>query len=187
MKPITELKKIDRCGRLLRSMMSNQEGREFEFEPTWIQNHAWNVVPVESMCRIPPQDIARICSALSSVGYTACIAVLNEPGYVTGIPFAGVTASPDKTPTCYELAVTERELQEFNQRLGLFRSVLTTEDGAWAISCNETYNLFGGELKLLECLLGKPIDIARRDFLDFAVALSQSNSDETLLTVAKRY
>jgi hypothetical protein len=187
MKPITDPRRVEHYGTLLREMILTEEGRECEFNPDWVLQHDWKIVPVESAMRIPDEDIPLLVSALKGAGYTECFAVFNEPGYVQRLPLIVASEPPSDMSTCYVLSVDEGEFREFNRQLGPFRSVLAAEDRSWAISCNEWYNLFGAKPKLLEALLGKPIAEARREFFDFASMLAQGKPDEPLLRVAKQY
>jgi hypothetical protein len=186
MKPITDATQVNYYGTLVRDMMLTEEGRECEFNPDWVRRHDWKIVPVESAMRLPDEDIPLLVSALKAAGYTECLAVFNEPGYIQRLPLT-VASEPPCMSTCYLLSVDEAEFREFNHQLGPFRSVLTVEDRSWAISCHEWYNLFGAMPKLLETLLGKPIEEARREFFDFASLLAQGKPDEPLLHVAQHY
>jgi len=187
MKPITDPARVERYGALLREMMLTEKGRECEFNPDWVRGHGWGIVPVESGMRLADDAIPQLVSALKGAGYTECFAAFNEPGYVQRLPLNVASEPPSDMATCHLLSVDEAEFREFNRVLGPFRSVLTTEDRSWAISCNEWYNLFGAKSKLLEALLGKPIEEARREFFDFASLLAQGKPDEPLLQVARRY
>jgi len=187
MKPITDPTRIEHYGMLVREMMLTEKERECEFNPDWVRQHGWKIVPVESAMRIPDEDIPLLVSALKGAGYTEYVAVFNEPGYIQRLPLTVAGEPPSDMSTCYLLSVDEVEFREFNRQLGPFRSVLTAEDRSWAISCNEWYNLFGAKPELLEALLGKPIKEARREFLDFASLLAQGKPDEPLLKVAKQY
>jgi hypothetical protein len=187
MKPITDPTRIEHYGRLLREVMLTEEGRECEFNPDWVRQHGWKVVPVESAMRLPGEDIPGLVSALKGADYTECLAVFNEPGYIQRLPLVIASEPPSDTSTCHLLLVDEVEFREFNRELGPFRCVLTTEDRSWAISCNEWYNLFGAKPKLLEALLGKPIEQARQEFQQFASLLAKGKADEPLLQVAKLY
>jgi hypothetical protein len=187
MNPIKDPGRVERYGSLLREMMLTRPGDECEFNPDWIRSHGWKVVPVESMARLPVPDIPRIVSALNGAGFTQCLAIFNEEGYIQRLPVVVVASDPPRDmATCYDLSVDEADFREFNRELGPFRSVLTTDDRAWAISCNEWYNLFAGKPELLEAMLGKSIEQARQEYLQFASALSKS-PDEPLLLVAKQY
>jgi hypothetical protein len=124
---------------------------------------------------------------LKNAGYTECFAVLNEPGYIQHLPPTVASEPAGDMPTCYLLSVGETDFLEFNDRLGAFRSVLTTEDRTWAISCNEWYNLFGAAQPLLDQLLGKAADEARREFLDFAYLLARGDPKYPLLQAASYY
>jgi hypothetical protein len=186
MKPIKDPIRVEHYGSLLRDMMLTRSGEECEFNPNWIRSHGWKVVPVESMARIPAPDIPRIVSLLNGAGFTQCLAVFNEPGYVQSLPIIVASDPPGDMATCCLLSIDEADFREFNRELGPFRSVLTTDDRAWAISCNEWYNLFAGKPELLEALLGKSIEQARQDYLKFASDLAK-DVDEPLLSVAKHY
>lgn len=187
MKPITDPTQVEHYGTLLREMMLTEKGRECEFNPDWVRGHGWDIVPVESGMRLPDDAIPQLVTALKGAGYTECLAVFNEPGYLQRFPPNIASEPPSDMATCHLLSVDEAAFREFNRLLGSFRSVLTTEDRSWAISCNEWYNLFASQSKLLEAMLGKPIEEARREFFDFASLLAQGKSDEPLLQVAKRY
>jgi hypothetical protein len=187
MKPIRDATRVEHYGVLLREMMLAEEGQECEFSPDWVRNHGWRVVPTESMARIPVPDIPRIVSTLTRAGYTECIAIFSEPGYIRHLPLTIASDPPSEMATCHLVSVDEADFQNFNRELGAFRSVLLPEDRSWAISCNEWYNLFGAKPELLEALLGEPIKLARREFAEFATALARGNADETLLRVAEHY
>lgn len=185
MTPITDPKQVEHYRALVREMMLHQEGREYELDPEWVSSHAWRVVPVESAMRIPREDIPRLVSVLRGAGYTNCIAVVNENGCLQ--PLTPGTEVVAGMPTCYLLSVEESSFQEFNRELGPFRSVLTSADRTWAISCNESYNLFASRSAMLESLLGEPIEQARREFLEFASLVAKGNAEEPLMRVAKHY
>lgn len=171
MKPITDPIQAERYRKLLREMM--QEDEEHQFNPDWLRSRLWKAVPVEEMGHLPPADIPQIVSVLNGAGHRHCLAVATEP--------------LGDMPTCYLLSVDEADFLEFNRELGPFRFLLTTEDRSWAISCTEWYNLFAGKPEFLETLLGKPIERARQDFLEFASLLAKGNADDPLLRVAKHY
>ncbi len=187
MKAIKDAARVAQYAALLREMMLTEEGRECEFNPDWVRNHSWKVVPAESMARIPTPDIPRIVSALKQAGYTECIAIFNEPGYIRHLPLSVASDPPGDTATCHLVSVDEADFRDFNRELGTFRSVLLPEDRSWAVSCNEWYNLFGAKAELLEALLGEPIEQARREFAEVAAAVARGNADEPLLKVAKHY
>src|ERR1700693_4207975 len=45
MKPIKDATRVEQYSVLLREMMLTEEGRECEFNPDWVRNHGWKVVP----------------------------------------------------------------------------------------------------------------------------------------------
>jgi hypothetical protein len=187
MKPIKDSTRVENYGRLVREMMLTQSGEECEFNTDWIRSHDWKVVPVESMARLPEPDIPRIVSTLREAGYAQCLAIFNEPGYSQRLPVTVASEPPSDMATCYLLSVDEADFRQFNRELGPFRSVLTTENRSWAISCNEWYNLFAGKPEFLKTLLGKSIEQAQREFLELASSLAKGKANEPLLQIAKRY
>lgn len=187
MTPIKDTTRVEKYSKLVRQMMLADSGRECQFKPDWVRGHGWKVVPVESMGRIPEPDIPRIVSTLKRAGYTECIAVFNEPGYIQQLPLTVASDPPSDMATCYLVSIDEADFKNFNRELGAFRSVILPEDRSWAISCNEWYNLFGAEPKPLEALLGQPIEHARREFAELAAAVARGNADEALLKVAEHY
>jgi hypothetical protein len=187
MKPIKDKTRVEQYCVLLQEMMMTDEGRECEFDPAWIRNHGWKVVPRESMARIPVPDIPRIVSTLKQTGYTECVAIFNEPGYIQHLPLTVASDPPTDMATCYMVSVDEADFRNFNRELGAFRSVLLPEDRSWAISCNEWYNLLAANPKLLEALLGEPIEEAQREFFEVANAVARGNADGSLLKVAEHY
>lgn len=187
MKPITDATQVTHYGNLFGEMMLKQDGEECEFNPDWIRSHGWKVVPAESTARIPPADIPRIVSSLKLAGYTKCVAVFNEPGYIQSLPVFIPSDPPSNMSTCYLLSVEEADFRELNRQLGPFRFILAPEDRSWAVSCNEWYNLFAGKPDLIESLLGEPIERAREEFLEFASVLAKENTEEPLLQVAAHY
>ncbi len=184
MRPIKDEALVDHYGQLLKEMMLTEKGLEYEFNPAWVRKNGWTVVPVESEMRIPEDDINRIVSGLNHAGYAQCIAVFNEAGYIQRLPAIVDSDPPSDMPTCYVLSVNEQGFQKYNQELGLFRSVLMPDDRSWAISCNETYNLFAGKADLVEALLGKTIPEARQEFMEFATLLAKGDPENPLLKMA---
>jgi hypothetical protein len=172
MKPITDPTLVERYQKLVREMTISEENKEYEFDFEWVRNHAWKVVPVEDGNHFTPGDIRVIVPALRDAGYADCIAVATEP--------------VGSLPAIYRLSVTEEDFMNFNSECGLLRYLLTDENRSWAISCNELYVLFAGKKDLLEAVLGKSIEQARRDYIRFATAISKK-ADEPLLKVAERY
>jgi hypothetical protein len=187
MKPITNTTQVELYSRLFAEMVMHQDGEECEFAPEWIRSKGWKVVPAESTARIPPADIPRIVAALKGAGYTECIAVFNEPGYIQSLPVFIPSDPPSNMVTCYLVSAEETDFRELNRQLGPFRFIVAPEDRSWAISCNEWYNLFAGKPDLLEGLLGESIDQARQEFAEFAAVLAKGNPDEPLMRVAERY
>lgn len=155
-----------------RSLVAEMTVNDIEFSSDWIHREGWKVVPVESGMRFSEEDIHQLVPALRQAGFVECLAVATEP--------------LDPMPSCYRMSITEEEFREFNRTCGLFRFLITDETRAWAISCNEWYNLFAGKPELLESMLGKPIEEARAEYLSFATALAKE-PDEPLLQVAKHY
>ncbi len=187
MKPIKEPAQVEHCGNLVGAMMRLEAGHEFEFNDDWVRDHSWRVVPVESAMRLPAEDIPRLVSVLSAAGYKSCIAVFNEAGYLPRLPVVVESDPPDDMATCYFVSISEAEFRELNRQLGPFRFVITVEERSWAVSCNESYNLFAGQPQFLESLLGKSLDEARQEFHEFASALSKGNPEEPLMRVSEHY
>ncbi len=183
MKPVTDQTLVTHYAELFGEMLLARDGEEFELDPDWIGRRGWKVVPVESMVRIPEPDIPRIAAVLHGAGFRSCVAVFNEPGYIQTLPTVVPTDPPSDLATCYEVSISESDLSNVNRRLGPFRFLLSEESRSWAISCNETYNLFAAKAELLEGLLGRPLEQARREFLDFATSLG----DDGLIHAAERY
>ncbi|MGQ9919668.1 MAG: hypothetical protein ACUVS7_19920 [Bryobacteraceae bacterium] len=171
MKAITEASQVERYRHLLTEMMRGDD--LCEFDPDWIRRRSWKVVPAESMARLPQPDIPRLVSVLRNSGSSECIALTTEP--------------VGDLPTCYAVRVDEADFAEVNRELGPFRFLLTDEGLSWAISCTEWYNLFAAEPDLLEAILGKPVQQARDEFVQFASGLADADADEQLLKVAARY
>jgi hypothetical protein len=187
MKPIRDEALVGHYGRLIKEMMLTDEGLEYEFNSTWVQRNGWEIVPVESAMRFPEEDIPRIVSVLNRAGYLQCVAIFNEAGYIKRLPVVVTSDPPSEMPTCYFLTINEQGFRKFNQELGIFRSVLMPDDRSWAISCNESYNLFAGFPDLLEPLLGKSIPEARQEFAEFAALLAEGDASCALLKIAERY
>lgn len=155
MSPITDPVSVARYARLFGEMMSAQDGEEYEFNAAWVRRRGWKVVPVESMARIPVPDIPKIVTALSLAGYQHCILVFNEPGYIRSLPVVVPSDPPCGLSTCYKISVDQEDFNEVNRVMGPFRFIMSDESRSWAISCNESYNLFAAEPNLLETILGR--------------------------------
>jgi hypothetical protein len=169
MNAITEQVEIEKYHSLVAGMMVDA----IQFDPDWILRKGWKVVPVESGMRFSEQDIQKIVPVLRKAGFVECLAVATEP--------------LDPMPSCYRMSITETEFDEFNRICGLFRFLITDESRAWGVSCTEWYNLFAGPPDMLTAMLGKPIDEAREEYLNFATLLAKDDPDEPLLQVAKHY
>jgi hypothetical protein len=172
MQAVIDLVGIHQYQQLLEGMMDPDPSQRYKFSATWIHLRRWKVVPAEDSGHFSDPEIATLVAALNQAGHTECIAI--------------ATMAVDPDPACYRVSISKDDLRSFNSKCGLFRYVLTDEDRTWAISCNEWYNLFAGEPALLEAMLGKTIDEARQEFLDFATLLAQS-PDEPMLQVANEY
>ncbi len=173
MKAIMEVKAVEKYMKLAAEMMRADEYYEFDFRPDWILQRGWKVVPVKNENHFRDSEIDRIVPALQSAGYDHSIAIATEP---MGL-----------LPTCFELAITPFDLQEFNENCGLLRFLLTEETMSWAISCSEFYNLFAGEQFIVEAILGIPIEEARKRFLAFAEPLAFGDPEHPLLKAARLY
>jgi hypothetical protein len=158
--------------RKFQARIAEMTSNGYEFNTEWIRRRGWKVVPVEDGNHFAPEDIAALVPALQQAGVRECFAVATEP--------------LGDLPACYRMSITEEDFRNFNAECGLFRYLLMDEARSWAISCNEWYNLFAAEPVLLEAMLGKPIEIAREEYLRFATELSKE-PDEPLLQVARRY
>jgi hypothetical protein len=174
MKPVTEQSQIDHYLALVREMTATDTEKPTGFKPEWVHAHGWKVVPVEDSGHLVDEEIAVLVPALNRAGFTECLAVATE--------------WLDPAPACYQLPISEDGLRAFNQECGLFRYLLTDESRTWAISCDVWYNLFAGPPELLAAMLGKPIEEARGEFLEYASILAGGTSpDESILQVAKHY
>lgn len=188
MKPIRDPKQVEHYGKLLREMMLTQEGRETEFSPEWVRDHGWKVVPVESGWRLPVEHIPRLISVLKGAGYSHCVAVFNQPGYIQNLPVLVESQPPSDMPTCQFVEVSEADFQEYNRELSPFRTVLMTEDRFWALSTHEWYSLFAGTPATVEAIIGETIEKAEQEFLEYASVLAGGQSpDESILRLAKQY
>jgi hypothetical protein len=183
MTPITQPDQVDRYRELASKMMLAQDECEFNFE--WVRDHGWKVVPKEAAARLPKDDLSRLTSVLSANGYSSCIAIITEAGYLQ--PLGPTNRLLGDMPTCYRISVNEADFQSVNGELGLFRFLLTDEERSWAISCNEWYNLYAGKPDLVAALVGEPIEQAHHEFFEFASELAKGNSDEPLMQIARRY
>src|SRR5258708_35946612 len=187
MKAMTTVADVERFGNLVNDMMSPSGCAETDFSLDWIRKQGWKAIPVESMGRIPIPDIPRIVGALRNAGFSECLAVYNELGFKKILPLLAPMTPPGDTATCYVLSIDETEFRELNRQLGVFRFVLTTEGRDWAISCADSYNVFGAKPELLESMLGKSTDEAHKEFREFASVLAKGNPDYALLRVAQYY
>ena len=168
--------------------MLTEEGRETEFNPEWVRNYGWKVVPVESGWRLPEEHIPRLISVLKEAGYKHCVAVFNQPGYIQDLPILTRVQPPSDMTTCQLVEVSETDFKEFNRELSPFRCVLTTKDGFWALSTHEWYSLFAGKPETVEAIIGEPIEEAEREFLEYASLLAGSPSpDKSILQLARHY
>src|SRR5437867_7254049 len=168
MKPIHDRTEIS----TYHALVAEITDQVYQLRVEWARAHGWKIVPAEDAAHFSPQEVNGLVAALNDAGFRECIAVATEP--------------IDKLPSCYRVAVSVPDLREFNRECGVFRYLLTTQNRDWAISCNEWFNLFAGPPRLVEKMLGKPIDQAHKDFLAFARDLT-NNPDEPLMKAAIRY
>jgi len=144
-----------------------------QFKTNWLRQKNWCVVPVEDGMHFSAGDLERIVLALQHAGYHQCITIAAE--------------ALDPLPPCYRMSITEDDFREFNRTCGLFWFLITDEHGSWAISCNDSYDLFAGERKLVEAMVGKAIPAAREEFERFSRELAHGNPDYPPLRVAQHY
>jgi hypothetical protein len=175
MNPIINPTEVGRYQEIVFEMTLKEPRRKGEFDPRWVRSHGWAVVPVEDASHFAPEEIAVLVPALRKVGFRECFAVATQSVEPDGIP-------------AYSLAISEEDFQSFNAECGPLRYLLTDKSCAWAISCNEWYNLFAGPPKLVEAMLGKSLEGAREEFLDYAILLASGrNPDESILQAARHY
>jgi hypothetical protein len=172
MQPVTEQEEVDHYRELLRDMTESEPGQTDQFNTDWLLHHGWKVVPVEDVAHFSPEQRAQVVEGLNLAGHRDAFAVATEP--------------LGEAPQCYRLEMSEADLEEFNRECGTFRFLLTTEDRAWAISCNESYNLFAGPPELLEAMLGRPIEDAWQAYWDF-INLPSIDPEGLLHQTARRY
>ena len=169
MTPITDSLTLCRYRILVNEMLTD----EVQFDSSWIQAKNWKVVPVEDANHFTRDRISHITAALKKKGELECFAIATEP--------------LDPLPSCYRLDISTDDLESFNQELGLFRFLLTSESRLWAISCNELYVLFGAGELLLEELLGERIQEARTKFMEFALPLSKGDPADPFVSISNHY
>lgn len=158
---------------LILGMAVPEQDRGYDFNPEWIKERGWCVVPIEDAGHFADEEIRHIVPALNTAGYPSCFAV-------------GAPDLPAEFANVYELSVCEEDFEAFNGEFGILRGLLTDAGLSWAISCNEWFNLFAGPQSLIEQMLGVPIDDARRDFLAYAGVVEQGGT-EGLMRVARQY
>jgi hypothetical protein len=152
MQIITDQGQVHRYRELVREMTESEPGQEDQFNTEWLLNRSWQVVPVEDVGHLSPEQRSHVIAALTRAGHHEGVAVATEP--------------LGEMPQCYRLEISDTDLKEFNRECGLFRFALTNEDRCWAISCTESYNLFAGPPELLEAMLGISIKDAWRAYWD---------------------
>jgi hypothetical protein len=174
MRAITDPLAIARYQGLVDEMTVSNGTYEREFDQGWLRDHGWRVVPVASeISHFSPEEIDRIVPALSRRGYRQCFAVATEP--------------LDPLPLCYEVEISGEDFRRFNRECALLRYLLTDSANSWALSCYGGYKLFAGTTLMLEQLLGEPIELARKKFLEFAQSIEPGSVDTLLLKMASRY
>jgi len=154
-------------------MVAPKNDSGYDFNPEWIQNRGWSIVPVEDSSHFTDEEIERIVAALNATGHKSGFAI-------------GALDLPTEFANVFELSISEGGFKTFNAEFGILRFLLTDASLSWAISCNEWFNLFAGPESLIEQMLGVPINIARRDFLAYAGLVEQGGS-EGLMLVARKY
>jgi len=174
MKPITDPTLVNRYTRLVDEMLVLKGTYERDFDPAWLRRHGWKVVPAKSeISHFSPEEIERNVPALTSTGFKDCVAVATEV--------------LDPLPACYRLAISKEDFYDFNRECGLLGYLLMDEDRSWSMSCYATYKLLAGPTKTVEALLGKPIAVAREEFLAFARSLDKGLPNTPFSKMASRY
>ena len=158
--------------RRFQNLASEMTTNGYEFSTEWIRGRGWKVVPVEDGNHFALEDIMALVPALQRAGYLECFVTATEP--------------LGDLPACYIMSITEEGFRKFNAECGLFRYIVMDEARSWAISCNEWYNLLAADPTLLESMLGRSIESARQESLNFATQLSKQ-PDEPLIRVARHY
>lgn len=172
MRVISDPSEIEYCLNLRAGVVDEQKCSEINLE--WARNYGWKVVPVEDTAHFASDEIGVLVPVLLDTGCTKCFAIATEP--------------IDPAPVCYEISISGDGFRSFNRECGLFRYLLIDASRSWAVSCNEWYNLWTAPPRLLTAMLGKPIEEAREEFLDYAILLAREHSsDKSLLQVATYY
>lgn len=128
--------------------------------PEWAAARGCVVVPTESAARLPGGQIPLISTALAKRGYDQCYVVLSEDLGLEERPVA--------------LGTSASEFEALNSRYGIYRFVIVPADAAWAIACNEWFNLFGAPQGLVAEMLGCEPELARREFDLYAAKIGGS-------------
>lgn len=174
MKPITDASQVGRYLRSVDEMLVAKGTYQRNFDPVWLQNHQWKVVPAKSETgHFNPEEIERIVPTLNQAGFTECLAVATE--------------FLDPLPVCYQVIISPEDLNNFNKECALLGYLLMDAACSWAISCYGSYKLFAGPTELLEALLGSPIPIAREAFRQYSEELDEGLADSPYQKMALRY
>jgi hypothetical protein len=137
---------------------------------TWLGQHRWTVVPVESGCHFDKTQAQRLARGFSSVGLSRVYALATEPVH----PFADYIAE-----------TSEAGLLEFSWVCSHFYYVLLPRDRSAAVLCTvNDYYLVAGPADFVGVAVGGDIASAWEEFDESA---ADPMWEGQLLKVAQRY
>jgi hypothetical protein len=125
------------------------------FRSKLLRDKGWSVVPVESASHFNSQDVRRLSSAIRSLGFVDCLAIIADE----------VTEGP----MVYRVPITEDGLASFSQECLGLNALLVPQDEAFAVLCTvDDYYLVAGQRNFVAAATGGDISKAREAFSSFA-------------------
>jgi hypothetical protein len=140
-----------------------------------VRRNAWVVVPVETHAHFSSRQIEQLAGAFARLGYSKLDGlVLDEPYISRG---------------SVEIPATENGLRAHNAAHRIDNLVFAPRDRSFAIICHIDYFwLVVGKKDVVEAVLGRSIDEARREFVEYAREGSWKDFDrQVLLEIASLY
>lgn len=159
---------------LLAQMASVSEDRGYVLRSQWIRDKGWLTAPVEEAGHFTDEEIEAIVTSVTTTGDITCFAI-------------GADDLPPPHPNAFRMTASTEDFRAFNSECGVFRFILTDEDLSWVIACNEWFNLFAGPRTLLEQMIGKTVEEAKADFLDYARMIEGEFEGGGLVRIAHEF
>jgi hypothetical protein len=150
-RPVTDQKLIDRLETSIAPLLDGS----WHFHGETLSRRSWTAVPVEKGRHVEPEDAERISLVIQQETPAPCYALAMEP---TG-----------DQPRAYEVTASKDGLLGFSHECAGLNFILVPLDLSFALLfTSEDYNVYAGQKRFVEAVLGTSLPEARAAFHQYA-------------------